>query len=57
MKYRQPGYRDNEFKEEREKKHRDNDGPRPPRGPRGMERAGAGSPALPAALRPVECAG
>ena len=38
MKYRQPGYRDSEFKDEREKKHRDNDGPRPPRGPRGMER-------------------
>ena len=38
MKYRQPGYRDSEYKEEREKKRRDNDGPRPPRGPRGMER-------------------
>jgi len=36
MKYRQPGYRDSEYKEEREKKR--DDGPRPPRGPRGMER-------------------
>jgi hypothetical protein len=38
MKYRQPGYRDSEFKDEREKRRDNNDGPRPPRGPRGMER-------------------
>lgn len=38
MKYRQPGYRDNEFKEERERKKSEDRGPRPPRGPRGMER-------------------
>ena len=35
MKYRQPGYRDSEYKEERERK-RDND--RGPRGPRGAPR-------------------
>ena len=38
MKYRQPGYRDQEYKEEREKKREDNRGPRGPREPRGMSR-------------------
>jgi len=38
MKYRQPGYRDSEYKEEREKKRTDNSGPRGPREPRGMAR-------------------
>ncbi|HZM71547.1 MAG TPA: hypothetical protein VFB95_14400 [Candidatus Cryosericum sp.] len=38
MKYRQPGYRDNEFKEERDKRRQEDRGPRPPREPRGMPR-------------------
>jgi hypothetical protein len=38
MKYRQPGYRDNEYKEEREKRRTEQHGPRPPREPRGMAR-------------------
>lgn len=38
MKYRQPGYRDSEYKEEREKKRQQDHGPRGPRGPRGVER-------------------
>ena len=39
MKYRQPGYRDNEYKEEREgRKKKEDLGPRPPREPRGMAR-------------------
>jgi hypothetical protein len=38
MKYRQPGYRDSEYKEEREKKRQDDRGPRGPREPRGMAR-------------------
>jgi len=38
MKYRQPGYRDSEYKEEREKRREEDHGPRPPREPRGMAR-------------------
>jgi len=38
MKYRQPGYRDQDYKEEREKKREDDRGPRGPREPRGMAR-------------------
>ncbi len=38
MKYRQPGYRDSEYKEEREKKRQEDHGPRGPREPRGMAR-------------------
>jgi hypothetical protein len=38
MKYRQPGYRDSEYKEEREKRRAEQHGPRPPREPRGMAR-------------------
>lgn len=38
MKYRQPGYRDSEYKEERDKRRQDDRGPRGPRGPRGVER-------------------
>ena len=38
MKYRQPGYNDKEYKEEREKRRQENSGPRPPREPRGMAR-------------------
>jgi hypothetical protein len=38
MKYRQPGYRDNEYKEEREKKQGRDRGPRGPREPRGTPR-------------------
>jgi len=38
MKYRQPGYRDSEYREEREKKREDNRGPRGPREPRGAPR-------------------
>ncbi len=38
MKYRQPGYRDSEYKEEREKKRQEDHGPRGPREPRGMSR-------------------
>jgi hypothetical protein len=38
MKYRQPGYRDNEYKEEREGRKKEDHGPRPPREPRGMAR-------------------
>ncbi len=36
MKYRQPGYRDSDYKEERERKK--DRGPRPPREPRGAPR-------------------
>ena len=32
MKYRQPGYRDSEYKDEREKRRQDERGPREPRG-------------------------
>jgi len=38
MKYRQPGYRDQDYKEEREKRKQDDKGPRGPREPRGMAR-------------------
>ena len=38
MKYRQPGYRDSEYKEEREKRRQEDRGPRGPREPRGMAR-------------------
>ncbi len=38
MKYRQPGYRDNDFKDEREKRRGQDRGPRPPREPRGAPR-------------------
>ena len=38
MKYRQPGYRDQDYKEEREKRHQEDKGPRGPREPRGMAR-------------------
>ncbi len=38
MKYRQPGYRDSEYKEEREHKRQEDRGPRGPRGPRGTPR-------------------
>jgi hypothetical protein len=38
MKYRQPGYRDSEYKEEREHRKTEDRGPRPPREPRGMAR-------------------
>ena len=38
MKYRQPGYRDSEYKEEREKRKEEDRGPRGPREPRGMAR-------------------
>jgi hypothetical protein len=38
MKYRQPGYRDKEYKEEREKRKQEDRGPRGPREPRGMPR-------------------
>src|SRR5881628_1379315 len=38
MKYRQPGYRDNEYKEEREKRRQEKSGPRGPREPRGTPR-------------------
>src|SRR3989442_5149960 len=38
MKYRQPGYRDQDYKEEREKKRQEDHGPRGPREPRGMAR-------------------
>lgn len=38
MKYRQPGYRDDEYKQEREKRHQEDHGPRGPREPRGMAR-------------------
>jgi len=38
LKYRQPGYRDQDYKEEREKKRSEDHGPRGPRSPRGMER-------------------
>ena len=38
MKYRQPGYRDQDYKEEREKRKQEDKGPRGPREPRGMAR-------------------
>ena len=38
MKYRQPGYRDQDYKEEREKRRHEDKGPRGPREPRGMAR-------------------
>jgi hypothetical protein len=38
MKYRQPGYRDSEYKDERERKRQEKKGPRGPRGPRGASR-------------------
>jgi hypothetical protein len=38
LKYRQPGYRDNEYKEERDKRRHEDRGPRGPREPRGMSR-------------------
>ena len=38
MKYRQPGYRDDEYREERERKRKDDHGPKGPRGPRGVDR-------------------
>ncbi len=38
MKYRQPGYRDNDFKDEREKRRQQDRGPRGPREPRGAPR-------------------
>ncbi len=38
MKYRQPGYRDSEYKEDREKRKQEDRGPREPREPRGMAR-------------------
>jgi hypothetical protein len=38
MKYRQPGYRDNEYKEEREKRRQQDHGPRERREPRGAPR-------------------
>src|SRR5881409_3603307 len=38
MKYRQPGYRDQDYKEEREKRREEDRGPRGPREPRGMAR-------------------
>src|SRR2546428_382579 len=38
MKYRQPGYRDQDYKEEREKTRKEDRGPRGPREPRGMAR-------------------
>ncbi|MGH9748909.1 MAG: hypothetical protein ACRD6R_03165 [Candidatus Polarisedimenticolia bacterium] len=41
MKYRQPGYRDDEYKDQKDRQRRDDRGPRGPRGPRGMEREAA----------------
>ncbi|MFQ5876362.1 MAG: hypothetical protein ACE5JH_01530 [Acidobacteriota bacterium] len=38
MKYRQPGYRDGEYREERERERQERRGPRGPRGPRGAPR-------------------
>ena len=38
MKYRQRGYKDNEYREEREKRRQDDRGPRGPRGLRGTPR-------------------
>ena len=38
MKYRQPGYKDSEYKEEREKRRQRERGPRGPREPRGAPR-------------------
>ena len=38
MKYRQPGYRDSDYKEERERKRKDDRGPRRSREPRGAPR-------------------
>jgi len=38
MKYRQPGYRDSEFRDEREKRRQEDRGPRGPREPRGTPR-------------------
>jgi hypothetical protein len=41
VKYRQPGYRDNEYREKKERERKEERGPRGPRGPRGVEREAA----------------